>query len=108
MSLAGFACNGTSTTVHIGSPYYATLAPDRVTLAVPISLAVPLNRVHCPKRFIPHPCRMAGRIRAVECPVAFDVILIYVGKIIQYFPFTIFFSHHYNIIYATSCRKPGS
>ncbi len=97
MSLAVFARNGTSTTVHICSPYYSILAPDRATLAVPISLAVHLNRVHCPKRFIPHPCRMAGRIQVVEYLVAFDVKLIYVRKIIQYFPRMIFFSHRYNI-----------
>ncbi len=98
MSLAGFARNGTSTIVHICSPYYSILSPDRVTLTVPISLTVLLNRVHCPKRFIPHPCRMAGRIRIVEYPVAFDVNFIYVSKIIQYFILTIFFfSHRYNI-----------
>jgi len=68
--LAALACNETSKTVHICSPYHSILAPDRVTLAVPIPLTVPLNRVHCPRRFRPHPCRMAGRIREVEFPVA--------------------------------------
>ena len=105
MSLAGFARNGTSTAVHMRSSYYSILAPDRVTLAVPISLTVPLNRVHCPKRFIPLPCRMVGRIRVVEYPVAFDVRLIYVRKIIQYFQFTIFFHIITTYIYATSCRN---
>jgi hypothetical protein len=56
--------------VHLHLPYHSILAPDRVTLAVPIPLAVPLNRVHCPRRFIPLPCRMAGRILEAELQVA--------------------------------------
>ncbi len=64
-----FVNNGTSTVVHISSSYLSILAPDRVILAVPIPLTVLLNRVHCPRRFKPLPCRMAGRIRAVEYSV---------------------------------------
>ena len=106
MSLAVFARNGTSTTVHMCLPYDSILAPDRVTLAVPIPLAVPLNRVHCLRRFIPLPCRMAGRMRVVEYPVAFDVFSIYDGKIIQYFLLAVFiFTSFTTYIYATSCRK---
>lgn len=64
--------NDTSTKVHLRSPYHSILAPDRMTLAVPISLTVPLSRVHCPRRFIPHPCRMAGRILEVELQVVYQ------------------------------------
>jgi len=60
--------------IHLCFPYHSILAPDRVTLAVPIPLAVPLNRVHCPKRFIPHPCRMVGRILETEFQVALQLI----------------------------------
>ncbi len=66
--------NDTSTKVHLRSPYHSILAPDRMTLAVPIPLTIPLIRVHCPRRFIPHPCRMAGRILEVELQVALKEI----------------------------------
>lgn len=72
-----FSCshsNGTSTMIYLCLPYHSILAPDRVTLAVPIPLTVPLNRVHCPKRFIPLPCRMAGRILETELQVALQLI----------------------------------
>lgn len=68
-----FGCsssNGASTILYLHSPYLSILAPDRVTLAVPIPLTVHLNRVHCSQRFIPHPSRMVGRILEVELQVA--------------------------------------
>ncbi len=68
------ASHGTSTKVHLHSPYHSILAPDRMTLAVPIPLTVPLNRVHCSQRFIPHPCRMVGRILEAELQVAHQII----------------------------------
>ena len=72
-----FSCshsNGTSTMIYLCLSYHSILAPDRVTLAVPIPLTVPLNRVHCPKRFIPLPCRMVGRILETELQVALQLI----------------------------------
>ena len=68
--LADLASHGTSTILHLRSSYRSILAPDRLALAVLIPLTVPLNRVHCPQRFIPSPFRMVGRILVVEHQVA--------------------------------------
>lgn len=103
-SLADLASHGTSTILHIGSSCHSILAPDRLTLAVPIPLTVPLNRVHCPQRFIPNPFRMVGRILVVEhqvalsktfllnSPVVHELINCEKPRITTY-------------IYATSCRN---
>ena len=70
VSLADPASYGMSTIIYLRSSYFSILAPDRVTLAVPIPLTVLLNRVHCSQRFIPIPFRMVGRILEVELQVA--------------------------------------
>ncbi len=69
--------HGTSTILYLRSSYFSILAPDRVTLAVPIPLAVPLNRVHCSQRFTPFPFRMVGRILKVELQVALLDLLLF-------------------------------
>ena len=68
--LADLASHGTSAVLHLCSSCHSILAPDRLALAVPIPLTVPLDRVHCPQRFIPSPFRMVGRILVVEHQVA--------------------------------------
>jgi len=67
--LADLASHGTSTILHLRSSY-RSIPVSRLALAVPIPLTVPLNRVHCPQRFIPNPFRMVGRILVVEHQVA--------------------------------------
>jgi len=68
--LAGLQLTGRKTKIYLYSSYHSILASDRVTFAVPVPLAIPLNRVHCPQRFIPHPSRMVGRILKAELQVA--------------------------------------
>ena len=88
-----FGCsrsNETSTMIHLHLPYHSILVPDRVTLTVPIPLTVPLNRVHCPQRFIPRPCRMVGRILEAELQVAASL-----QELIKWLA---------TYTYATSCR----
>ncbi len=80
-SLADLASHGTSAILHISSSYHSILAPDRLTLAVPIPLTVPLNRVHCPQPFIPNPFRMVGRILVVEHQVALSIPLLFNPRI---------------------------
>ena len=75
-SLAAHKLTERQTKIYFCSPYHAILAPDRVMFAVPIPLAVPLNRVHCPQRFRPRPCRMAGRILEAELQV---VLLMFIS-----------------------------
>jgi len=81
--LADLASHGTSTILHLRSSYRSILAPDRLALAVPIPLTVPLNRVHCPQRFIPNPFRMVGRILVVEHQVALSSTSLLGGPMVR-------------------------
>ena len=81
--LADLASHGTSAVLHLCSSCHSILAPDRLALAVPIPLTVPLDRVHCPQRFIPSPFRMVGRILVVEHQVALSSTSLLGGPMVR-------------------------